>query len=59
MPKDGSKIDKSEDNQTDLKKQQTENIKKWDVPLDEGTDKPKGETFGEFVLTTIPSATGV
>jgi len=44
-----AKLDKSVESQTDTKKQQTENIKKFNVPLDEGTENPKGETMQDFV----------
>ena len=44
-----AKLDKSKESQTETKKQQTENIKKFNVPLDEGTRNPKGETMQDFV----------
>ena len=44
-----AKLDKSKESQTETKKQQTENIKKFNVPLDEGTQNPKGETMQDFV----------
>lgn len=59
VPKDGSKIDKSKGNQTELKKQQTENILNGNVRLDADTNGEggKGETgkqaFGRIISRFI------
>ena len=46
-------LDKSKESQTPAKDQQVENISKWDVPLDNGTENPKGETMKDFVGRVI------
>lgn len=59
VPKDGSKIDKSKDNQTELKKQQTKNILNGNVKLDADAkgEGGKGETgkqaFGRIISRFI------